>query len=104
MSYRTDKINVYRGLFTAFTHPIEIKRLSKLIQIISYKLYRMTSTTAKTSPTPSLIWRYIQTGVSKSRLYFSCSPISAHFCSEFCNLAKKSGEKILGVRGLGGVT
>lgn len=130
MSYHFDNINVYRGLFTAFAYPIEIKRLSQLIQVISYKLYCIgyakvygfpwhgveavqvcrlmcqhqagCTTTAKASPTPFSIWGLTIRDVPKPRLYFICSPLRAHFSSEFCKLAKKCSEKFWRIGGWGG--
>ena len=130
MTYHSDNINVYRGLFTAFAYPIEIKRLSKLIQLISYNLYRIAyakvyefpwhgveamqvcrlmcqhqagcATTAIASPTPFYIWTPIKKDVPKPRLYFICSPLRAHFSSEFCKLAKKCSEKLWRRGGWGG--
>lgn len=130
MTYLSDNTNVYRGLFTAFAYPIEIKRLSKLIQVISYKLYCIAyakvygfpwhgvealqvcrlmyqhqaddATNVKASPTPFSIWGLTIRDVPKPRLSFICSPLSAHFSSEFCNLAKKCSEKLWRRGGKGG--
>jgi len=99
MSYHSDKINVYRGLFTALPYHVVIKRLSRVIQVISYNLYGVIK---KGSPTPSLILVYMQMGVPKPRLLFLCSPIPAHFSSEFGNKSKKSRVINWGKRGLGG--